>query len=84
MDKGWSAADEFSEVANFRRAGEDFYCTVDLADLEVGKPLLFFDSAYHIARAMVVATARKEAAGEVDLHKIQDRDSRECGVQSQR
>jgi hypothetical protein len=63
---------EPNEVGDFRRIGEDFYCAVDLADLEAGKPLLFFDSAYRIARAMVVASARKEAAGEVDFHKIQD------------
>ncbi len=62
---------EPSEVGDFRRIGEDFYVTVDCADLEAGKPMLFFDSAYRIARAMVVATARKEAAGEVDFHKTQ-------------
>ncbi|NUQ61484.1 MAG: hypothetical protein HUU20_03285 [Pirellulales bacterium] len=45
---------------------------MDPADLQAGKSLLFFDSAYRIARAMVVAGARKEAAGEVDFHKIQD------------
>lgn len=60
------------EVGDFRRIGEDFYVTVDKDDLAAGKPLMFLDSAYKIARAMAIATARKEAAGELDLQAIQD------------
>ncbi len=63
---------EPSEVGDFGRVGADFYSTVDLADLQAGKPLVFFDSAYRIARARVVASTRKEAGGEVDFHRIQD------------
>ena len=38
------------EIGDFRRIGEDFYVTVDKDDLAAGKPLLFLDSAYKIAR----------------------------------
>jgi hypothetical protein len=60
------------EVGDFRRIGEDFYVTVDKADLAAGKPLIFLDSAYRIARALAVAATRKEGDGELDLQKIQD------------
>lgn len=60
------------EVGDFRRIGEDFYCTVDKNDLHDGKSLLFFESAYKIARALIVATTRKESAGELDIQKIED------------
>jgi hypothetical protein len=63
---------EPAEVGDFRRIGEDFYITVDKEDLPAGKPLLFLDSAYKIARALTVAAARKEESGELDLQKIQD------------
>jgi hypothetical protein len=63
---------EPAEVGDFRRIGEDFYLTVDKEDLASGKPLLFLDSAYKIARALTVAAARKEQSGEVDLQKIHD------------
>ena len=36
------------------------------------RPLLFLDSAYKIARALTVAAARKDQAGEFDLQKVQD------------
>lgn len=32
---------------------------------------MFLDSAYKIARALIVATERKESAGELDLQKIE-------------
>lgn len=60
------------EVGDFRRIGEDFYVTVDKQDLAAGKPLLFLDSAYRIARALTVASVRKEATGDLDIQKIQD------------
>lgn len=63
---------EPAEVGDFRRIGEDFYVTVDKDDLRADRPLLFLDSAYKIARAYAVAAARKDAAGELDLQKIQD------------
>lgn len=63
---------EPAEVGDFRRIGEDFYVTVDKDDLAAGKPLLFLDSAFKIARALAVAAARKEAASELDLQKIHD------------
>lgn len=60
------------EVGDFRRIGEDFYVTVDKEHLASGSPLTYFESAYKIARAVAVATARKESAGELDIQKIQD------------
>jgi hypothetical protein len=62
---------EPAEVGDFRRIGEDFYCTVDKADVAAGTPLLFLDSAYKIARALAVAAARREAAGGFDLQAIE-------------
>ena len=62
---------ETAEIGDFRRIGDDFYCTVDKDDLAAGKPLLFFDSAYKIARALAVAAARREAAGGLDLQAIE-------------
>jgi hypothetical protein len=63
---------EPSEIGDFRRIGEDFYVTVDKDDLQADRPLLFLESAYKIARALTVAAARKDQAGEIDLQKIQD------------
>jgi hypothetical protein len=63
---------EPAEVGDFRRIGEDFYVTACKQDLEDGKPLMFFESAYKIARALAVAAARKEIAGQLDIQKIQD------------
>jgi hypothetical protein len=63
---------EPAEVSDFRRIGEDFYVTVDKEHLEAGKPLLFLESAYKIARILAVAAERKEQAGELDLQKIHD------------
>jgi hypothetical protein len=58
------------EVGDFRRIGEDFYCTVEKADLCEGKPLLCFETAYKVARAIVIAAVGREAAGELDLASI--------------
>lgn len=63
---------EPNEVGDFRRVGEDFYCTVDRDELAAGRPLTYFDAAYKIARAMVVAAARKECAAEVDLKFVEE------------
>jgi hypothetical protein len=68
----FSRGTEPEEVGDFRRIGEDFYITVDREDLEHGRRLPYFESAYKIARALVVAGVRKQAAGEVDLQSIRD------------
>jgi hypothetical protein len=60
------------EIGNFRRIGEDFYVTVDRDDLAAGEPLVFLEAAYQIARALAVATTRKEAAGQLNLQQIRD------------
>ncbi|HVA45902.1 MAG TPA: hypothetical protein VNH11_05895 [Pirellulales bacterium] len=62
---------EPAEVGDFRRIGEDFCCTVDKDALAAGRPLLFLDSAYKIARALAVAAARRGAAGGLDLEAIE-------------
>jgi hypothetical protein len=61
---------EPTEIGDFRRIGEDLYVTVDQEDLKAEKPLLFFESAYKIARALTVAGVRKYQTGELDLQKI--------------
>jgi len=63
---------EPAEVGDFRRIGDDFFCTVSKDDLAEGRPLLYLDTAYRIARAMAVAAQRKESASEVDLSKIEN------------
>jgi len=60
------------EIGDFRKIGEDFFCTVDKEALKEGRPLIFFDSAVRIARAMAIATAKKEKSGEADLQSIHD------------
>ncbi|HEV3003748.1 MAG TPA: hypothetical protein VGX78_04775 [Pirellulales bacterium] len=62
---------EPAEVGDFRRIGDDFYCTVDKDDLREGRPLLFFDSAYRIARALSVAAVRKESSEGLDLDAVE-------------
>jgi hypothetical protein len=63
---------EPAEVGDYRRIGEDFYCTVDEECLRAGDPSLFVEAAYKIARAQAVAVVRKDAAGERDLQRIQE------------
>ena len=63
---------EPDEVGDFRRVGEDYYCTVDRDDLAAGRALMYFDAAYKIARTMVVAAARKDSVEEVDLKFIEE------------
>lgn len=58
------------EVGDFHRVGEDFFVTVDEESLEKGDSLLFFESAYKIARALVVTTVRREEKQELDLEKV--------------
>ena len=58
------------EVGDFRRIGNDFYVTVDEEALENNSPLLFFDAAYKIARALIVVTTRKEEKQELDVESI--------------
>jgi hypothetical protein len=60
------------EVGDFRKIGEDFYVTVDKDDLNAGRPVMFLDVAYRIARALAVAAGRKQAAGEIDVQKIEE------------
>jgi hypothetical protein len=58
------------EVGDFLRIGHDFYITVDEQAFGSQRPLLFLDSAYKIARALLVTGARKEGAKEIDTARI--------------
>lgn len=61
---------EPAEVGNFRRIGDDFYCTADKAALAEGGPLPFLWAAYEIARVQAVAAVRKDADGQLNLDCI--------------
>lgn len=63
---------EPTEVGDFRRVGEDFFCTVDKDQLEAGGPLTFFEVAYQIARALAVAAVRNGNAGTLDVQTLSD------------
>jgi len=59
------------EFGNFKRIDNDFYCTVDKSALAEGGPLPFLWAAYELARVQAIFTLRKEAAGKLDLERIQ-------------
>jgi hypothetical protein len=59
------------EFGNFKRIDNDYYCTVDKAALAEDGPLPFMYAAYELARVQAVTTVRKEAAGKLDLEKVQ-------------
>jgi hypothetical protein len=59
------------EVGDFKKIGDDFFCTVNKDALQSGGSLLFFESAYKIARAVGILQARRETAGKLDVEKIQ-------------
>jgi hypothetical protein len=59
------------EFGNFKRIDNDYYCTVDKADLAAGRPLPFFWAAYELARVQAVTAVRKEAGGKLDLETVQ-------------
>jgi hypothetical protein len=59
------------ELGNLKRVDNDYYCTVDKSALSEGGPLPFLWAAYELARVQAVAAVRKEAAGKLDLERIQ-------------
>lgn len=60
---------------DFLKVGDDFLCTADKDELEAGGPLLCFQYAYKIARAVVVAKSVTQN-GSLDLHvAVQDLDA---------
>jgi hypothetical protein len=61
---------EPAEVNDFYRYGNDFIVTVDEEQLAKGKPLLFFDAAYRIARTLIVSRVREEEEQAVDADYI--------------
>lgn len=58
------------EIGDFRRVGEDFFCTVDESNVSSGDQLTFLEAAYKIARSLIVSSSRKEARNEIDLAKV--------------
>jgi hypothetical protein len=58
------------EVGDFLRIGQDFYITVDERAFEGQQPLLFLESAFKIARGLLVTGFRKEEAKEIDTARM--------------
>jgi hypothetical protein len=58
------------EVGDFHHLGQDSYVTVDEQAFGVQQPLLFLESAYKIARVLLVTGARTEEAKEIDTARI--------------
>jgi hypothetical protein len=59
------------EVGDFRRVGEDFYCTVERDEVISDGPLAYLEQAYKIARVIVVAAKRKEDEGQLDFARVE-------------
>jgi len=60
------------EVGDFLRVGPDFFVTVDEQCLGDQSPLLYFDAAYKVLRALIVTTARKEEKKELNIEQIRN------------
>jgi hypothetical protein len=58
------------EVGDFLRIGTDFFVTVDEEDLSAGRPLVFLEAAYKIARASIVASSRMDESDGIDLDNV--------------
>lgn len=63
---------EPSESGDFRRVGNDFFCTVDQEHLDSGAALIFFEAAYEVCRAMVVAASRARESEGFNLKAMTD------------
>lgn len=62
---------EPAEIGDFRKIGDDFYCTVDPGQLEAGEIPLYLDAAYKIGRALAITAKRREEAGTLDVARIE-------------
>jgi hypothetical protein len=60
------------EVGDFLRVGSDFFLTVDEECLSNRTPLLYFDAAYKVLRALIVTAARKEEKKELNVESIRN------------
>lgn len=60
------------EVGDFLRVGSDFFVTVDEQCLYDQSPLLYFDAAYKVLRALIVTAARKEEKKELNIEQIRN------------
>jgi hypothetical protein len=67
----WAKGCEPVEIGDFRMIEGDFYCTADKDELHAGRPLLFLEAAYKVARMTAVLKTRKEAAGKFDFAQLQ-------------
>jgi hypothetical protein len=56
---------EPKEIGDYRKLGNDIYCTVDAEALDRGDPsaTLYVSAAYAVARALVVVASRADAGG---------------------
>jgi hypothetical protein len=60
------------EVGDFLRVGSDFFVTVDEECLNNDLPLLYFDAAYKVLRAIIVFATRKEEKKELNFEQIRN------------
>jgi hypothetical protein len=54
---------EPDEIGNFRRIGEDIFCTANAEGLNNGEKPIFVEAAYQIARGMAVVASKKDTGG---------------------
>jgi len=59
------------EVGNFLKIGNDFFVSVDKSNINDDSGTIFFEAAYKIQRALIVASEYKKDAKKIDLEKIQ-------------
>jgi hypothetical protein len=60
------------ELGDFLRVGSDFFVTVDEKCVDRNEPLLYFDAAYKVLRALIVTAARKEEKKELNIEEIRN------------
>lgn len=61
---------EPAEIGDFHKVGNDFFVTVSEGAIESNQPLIFLESAYKIARALIITYVRKEAEKGIDVERI--------------
>jgi len=61
---------EPAEMGDFKIDGNDFFCTVDIEELQQKRPAIFLEAAYKISRVYVITQVRKEKKGKIDLSVV--------------
>lgn len=64
---------EPTEIGDFRQIGSDFFVTVEEELLLTDQPLIFAESAYKLARAVIVTAKKKREAKQIDFDSINSR-----------